>query len=61
MAAFSHSPGEPARKSFTRQVLEAKVTPATGLTPYFRFGNWPIWGASALFFIVALMKNRRKN
>ncbi|MDC9596359.1 apolipoprotein N-acyltransferase [Xenorhabdus anantnagensis] len=45
---------------FTRQVLEAKVTPATGVTPYFHFGNWPIWGTSALFFIFAFMRKRQK-
>ncbi|MBC8947907.1 MULTISPECIES: apolipoprotein N-acyltransferase [Xenorhabdus] len=45
---------------FTRQVLEAKVTPATGITPYFRFGNLPIWGTSVLFFIFAFIKKRRK-
>ncbi len=47
--------------SFTQQVLAAKVTPATGITPYFRFGNWPIWGISALFFLFAFMKKRQKN
>ncbi|AOM40871.1 apolipoprotein N-acyltransferase [Xenorhabdus hominickii] len=45
---------------FIRQVLETQVTPATGITPYFRFGNWPIWGATALFIIFAFMKNRRR-
>ncbi|PHM70705.1 apolipoprotein N-acyltransferase [Xenorhabdus kozodoii] len=45
---------------FTRQVLEANVTPANGVTPYFRFGNWPIWGVSALFLVFSFMKKRRK-
>ncbi|MBI6548362.1 apolipoprotein N-acyltransferase [Xenorhabdus lircayensis] len=45
---------------FAQQVLEAKVTPTTGVTPYFRFGNWPMWGATALFLIFAVMKNRRR-
>ncbi|PHM37984.1 apolipoprotein N-acyltransferase [Xenorhabdus mauleonii] len=45
---------------FTRQVLAAKVTPATGITPYFRFGNWPIWGATVLFLIVAFIRKRNR-
>ncbi|MDX7988800.1 apolipoprotein N-acyltransferase [Xenorhabdus sp. 12] len=45
---------------FTRQVLAAKVTPATGVTPYFRFGNWPIWGATVLFLIFAFIRKRNR-
>ncbi|CEF31844.1 apolipoprotein N-acyltransferase, copper homeostasis protein, inner membrane [Xenorhabdus nematophila str. Websteri] len=46
---------------FTRQVLDATVTPTIGITPYFRFGHWPIWGATVLFLIFAFMKARQRN
>ncbi|WP_416776215.1 apolipoprotein N-acyltransferase [Xenorhabdus budapestensis] len=45
---------------FTRQVLDAKVTPASGITPYFRFGNWPVWGITVLFILFGLISNRRQ-
>ncbi|RJT44487.1 apolipoprotein N-acyltransferase [Rahnella woolbedingensis] len=46
---------------FTRQVLNVKVTPTTGMTPYARAGWWPVWFATIVMAGAALWLGRRKS
>nr|WP_129952049.1 apolipoprotein N-acyltransferase [Rahnella sp. RFA10(1/100)] len=46
---------------FTRQVLNVKVTPTTGMTPYACAGWWPVWFATTVMAAVALWLCRRKS
>ena len=45
---------------FTREVLNVKVTPTTGMTPYARVGWWPVWFATLVMAAAALWLGRRK-
>ncbi|KGT87976.1 apolipoprotein N-acyltransferase [Enterobacter cancerogenus] len=43
---------------FTRDVLEAKVTPTTGETPYAKAGIWPVWILTLIGIVLAIIRRR---
>ncbi|EXU73568.1 apolipoprotein N-acyltransferase [Erwinia mallotivora] len=43
---------------FKSGVLATHVVPTQGLTPYARFGNWPVWIITLLFSLVALIRSK---
>ncbi|MGB9097186.1 apolipoprotein N-acyltransferase [Erwinia sp.] len=47
---------------FQSGVLSTKITPTQGLTPYARYGNWPVWIITLLFgagAVITGFRNRR--
>ena len=44
---------------FQEAVLRTTVQPMEGLTPYARFGNYPVIGGALLLLIVAIARRRR--
>ncbi|WP_035340729.1 MULTISPECIES: apolipoprotein N-acyltransferase [unclassified Dickeya] len=44
---------------FTQAVLTAQVIPSTGMTPYARFGSWPLSLTEAILGIIALLRRQR--
>lgn len=45
---------------FKAAALSAEIIPTTGLTPYARWSNWPMWGAVIVFVLIALSFGRHK-
>ncbi|MGK3115612.1 apolipoprotein N-acyltransferase [Candidatus Pantoea formicae] len=43
---------------FTREVLEAKVTPTMGETPYAKAGIWPVWILTLIGIVLAIIRRR---
>ncbi|WP_395479931.1 apolipoprotein N-acyltransferase [Candidatus Curculioniphilus buchneri] len=46
---------------FTRNVLNVKVTPTYGITPYARVGTWPLWIITFLNGFFSLIYSRKKS
>jgi apolipoprotein N-acyltransferase len=44
---------------FQEAVLRAEVRPMTGLTPYARFGNYPVVNGAGLLLAMAAWRRRR--
>lgn len=44
---------------FKAATLSAEITPTTGLTPYARWSNWPMWGTVVAFILIAFSLGRR--
>ncbi|MEQ4676457.1 apolipoprotein N-acyltransferase [Providencia vermicola] len=45
---------------FKTATLATEVTPTTGLTPYARWSNYPMWGAVVIFGVLGFAMNRRR-
>lgn len=45
---------------FKAGVLSTQLIPTQGLTPYARFGNWPVWIITLLFGVAATVQGFRK-
>ncbi|BBG61526.1 MULTISPECIES: apolipoprotein N-acyltransferase [Providencia] len=45
---------------FQTAVLATQVTPTTGLTPYARWSNWPMWGTVVVFGVMGFIFSRRQ-
>ncbi|HHE6467947.1 TPA: apolipoprotein N-acyltransferase [Providencia rettgeri] len=45
---------------FKTATLATEVTPTTGLTPYARWSNYPMWGVVVIFGILGFAMNRRQ-
>jgi apolipoprotein N-acyltransferase len=46
---------------FQPGVLTGAVQPRAGLTPYVRFGNWPVLGAVWLAVAIIVITQRRRH